>query len=128
MATIDEAQKHVPTGGGEPKQLLTLIDEAKTWTDPAERAAQLHRLGYALLQCEDEDSGEQAVGVLYEAMLAGSAHAALDLASLLLEDASSPEELALAVPLLQRATAGGLAKAAELLLLLLTPRAAAGDS
>jgi TPR repeat protein len=115
MPSTIEGMPLLGVGGGDPERLRAQAAEARHIADPNERAARLYFLGRGLLDCDDETTAEEAVEVLHEAMALGSAHAALDLARLLLVDAETPQDLAHAVPLVRRAATAGLIEAQELL-------------
>jgi TPR repeat protein len=115
MPSTDEGMPLLGVGGGDPQKLRAQVSEARRIADPIERAVRLAFLGRGLLDCDDEASAERAIEVLHEAMELGSPHAAFELASLLIAEAETAEDLARAVPRVRRAADGGLAEARELL-------------
>jgi len=101
-------------GGGDPELILRRVAEARGIPDPTERSVRLYFLGKGLLDCDDADPID-AVAVLAESMDLGSPHAAFELGGYLLRDAETPDEVAAALTLFERAALGGLVEAQTLL-------------
>jgi TPR repeat protein len=111
----DDGMPLLGVGGGDPALIRRRIAEAHLLTDRDERAACLYFLGRGLFDCDDPDTAVDAVAVLGEAMDLGSLHAALDLGSILLQQAETSDEVAASLTLLERAAKGGLVEAQTLL-------------
>jgi TPR repeat protein len=115
MSSTDDGIPLIGGGRGDPQLLRKRIAEAREITEPPRRAARLYFLGRGLFDCNDESTVEEAVTVLREAMELGSTHAAFDLGMIVLGDTDTPEDLNVAVSLLQRAASGGHEEAVEAL-------------
>jgi hypothetical protein len=115
MPSTEDGLPIIGIGGGDPELIRRRIVEARAIADTHERAARLYFLGRGLLDCDDPDTGPEAVAVLSEAMSLGSSHAALDLGALLLDQADTPAEVQAALKLIERAASAGLLEAQVLL-------------